>query len=86
MVLLKSFPGEYRQFRLWYTGPMTGDHEIRIEQLGPDKFGLTVLFGGQSFECGHYISRVAAMQAGRLFVERKQGESEGRKKRPRGKR
>ena len=86
MVLLKSFPEEYRQFCLWYTPPMSNESEIRIEQLGPDKFGLTVLFGGQSFECGLYISRVAALQAGKLFVERKQGESEGRKKRPRGKR
>jgi len=65
---------------------MSKESEIRIEQQGPDKFSLIVLFEGQSFECGSYISRMAAMQAGKLFVERKQGESEGRKKRPKGKR
>ena len=65
---------------------MNSDHEIRIEQQGPDKFGLIVLFEGQSFDCGSYISRMAAMQAAKLFVERKQGEREGRKKRPKGKR
>jgi hypothetical protein len=65
---------------------MSNESEIRIEQLGPEKFGLTVLFAGQSFECGTYISRMAAMQAGKLFVQRKEGESEGRKKRPKGKR
>jgi hypothetical protein len=60
--------------------------ETRIEQLAPDKFALTVIFEGQSFECGTYINRVAALQAGKLFVERKEGEREGRKKRPRAKR
>ena len=59
------------------------DADIRIEQLGPDKFSLTVLFEGQSFDCGTYLNRMAAMQAGRLFIERKEGEREGRKKRPR---
>ena len=62
------------------------DSEIKVEQLGPDKFALTVLFEGQPFECGTYINRVAALQAGKLFVERKEGEKEGRKKRPKGKR
>jgi hypothetical protein len=62
------------------------ESEIKVAQLGPDKFALTVLFEGQSFECGTYINRVAALQAGKLFVERKEGEREGRKKRPRGKR
>lgn len=63
------------------------DHaDIRVAQLAPDKFALTVLFEGQSFECGTYITRIAALQAGKLFVERKEGEREGRKKRPRGKR
>lgn len=62
------------------------DSEIKVEQLGPDKFALTVLFEGQSFDCGVYINRVAALQAGKLFVERKEGEKEGRKKRPKGKR
>jgi hypothetical protein len=59
------------------------DTDIRIEQTGPEKFLLTILFDGQSFDCGSYITRVAALQAGRLFVERKEGEREGRKKRPR---
>jgi len=62
------------------------ESEIKVEQLGPDKFALTVLFEGQSFECGTYITRVAALQAGKLFVERKEGEKEGRRKRPKGKR
>jgi hypothetical protein len=62
------------------------DSEIKVEHLGPDKFGLTVLFEGETFECGTYINRVAALQAGKLFVERKEGEKEGRKKRPKGKR
>lgn len=62
------------------------DSEIKVEELGPGKFALTVLFEGQSFDCGTYINRVAALQAGKLFVERKEGEKEGRKKRPKGKR
>jgi hypothetical protein len=63
------------------------DHsDIRVTQLGPDKFALTVLFEGKPFECGTYMTRIAALQAGKLFVERKEGEREGRKKRPRGKR
>ena len=65
---------------------MSQESEIRVEQAGPDKFTLTVLFEGQSFDCGTYVNRVAALQAGRLFMERKEGEREGRKKRPRGKR
>ncbi len=56
---------------------------IRIEETGVEKFSLTVVFDGQSFDCGSYISRTAAAQAGRLFVERKQGEAAGRRKRPR---
>jgi len=59
------------------------ESDIKVEQLGPDKFALTVIFEGQSFECGTYVNRVAALQAGKLFVERKEGEKEGRKKRPR---
>ncbi len=65
---------------------MSQESEIKVEQAAPDKFILTVLFEGQSFDCGTYITRVAALQAGKLFVERKEGEKEGRKKRPRGKR
>jgi hypothetical protein len=59
---------------------------IQVDETGPQKFALTVVFDGQRFECGSYLNRAAAMQAGRLFVERKQGEAAGRKKRPRGKR
>jgi hypothetical protein len=67
---------------------MTSPHETRIQvdETGPQKFALTVVFDGQRFECGTYLNRASAMQAGRLFVERKQGEQEGREKRPRGKR
>ena len=65
---------------------MSADTDIKVEQLGPDKFVLTVLFEGQSFDCGNYINRVAALQAGKLFVERKEGERKGGKKRPKGKR
>lgn len=56
---------------------------IEVVEIGPQKFGLTVVFDGQRFECGTYISRAAASQAGRLFVERKEGEQKGRQKRPR---
>jgi hypothetical protein len=44
---------------------------------------LAVTFDGQRFECGNYISRAAAMQAGRLFVQRKEGEAAGQRGRPR---
>ena len=65
---------------------MSQESDIRIEQAGPGKFTLTVLFEGQAFECGTYLTRIAALQAGKLFVDRKEGEREGRKKRPKGKR
>lgn len=65
---------------------MSDEPEIRIEQQAPDKFSLNVLFEGRNFDCGNYISRVAALQAGRLFAERKKGEAESRRKRPRGRR
>ena len=64
---------------------MSQESNIRIDQAGPGKFVLTVLFEGRTFECGSYLTRVAALQAGRLFVERKEDEREGRKKRPKGK-
>ena len=86
MNLLKSFPRGYSQLGFWYTGPMTDKPEIKIDQIDPQKFALTVLFEAQSFDCGTYISRMAAVQAGKLFAERKEGEREGRKKRPKGKR
>ena len=56
---------------------------VHIEEVGPEKFELTVNFAGKRFECGTYLNRAAAAQAGRLFVERKQGEQVGQKKRPR---
>ena len=56
---------------------------IEIREAGPQKFELTVIYDGQSFECGNYLSRAAAQQAGRLFVARKDGEQAGRKKAPR---
>jgi hypothetical protein len=59
---------------------------IQVDEIGPQNFALTVIFDGQRFACGTYLNRASAMQAGRLFVERKQGEQAGRKKRPRGKR
>jgi hypothetical protein len=65
--------------------PSPADASITVEETGPQKFALTVVFEGQRFECGTYLNRAAAQQAGRLFVERKQGEAAGRKKRPRGK-
>jgi hypothetical protein len=56
---------------------------IDIKEVGPQKFELAVTFDGQRFECGNYLNRAAAQQAGRLFVARKQGEQAGRKKMPR---
>lgn len=62
---------------------MTAEHSIDVKEEAPGKFSLTVTYDGQRFECGNYLTRPAALQAGRLFVERKQGEEKGRKKRPR---
>lgn len=56
---------------------------IQVDEAGPQAFTLAVTFDGRRFACGTYISRAAAMQAGRLFVQRKTGEAEGRQKRPR---
>lgn len=50
---------------------------IIVDEAGPQKFALAVMVDGQRFECGSYISRAAAMQAGRLFVQRKEGEAAG---------
>ena len=55
---------------------------IEIEETGPQAFALTVVFEGRRFDCGRYLNRAAAMQAGRLFLQRKEGEAEGQKKRP----
>jgi hypothetical protein len=57
--------------------------QILVEETGPQKFALVVVFDQQRFDCGIYISRTAALQAGRLFVARKEGERNGRQKRPR---
>ena len=59
------------------------DSRIEIAELGPGKFSLAVIFEGQRFECGFYLSRAAAQQAGRLFITRKEGEAVGRRKSPR---
>ncbi len=59
---------------------------IQVDEIGPQQFTLVVMFEGQRFDCGSYISRAAAMQAGKLFVQRKEGEQAGRQKRPRKKR
>jgi len=55
---------------------------IQVEEVSPQKFSLVVTFAGQRFDCGTYINRVAAMQAGKQFVQRKEGEALGQKKRP----
>jgi hypothetical protein len=59
---------------------------IDIMESGHRNFALVVSFNGQKFNCGSYISRAEAQKAGTLFVQRKQGEAEGQKKRPRLKR
>ncbi len=56
---------------------------VQVEELEPRKFALTVTFDGQRFECGTYLSRAAALQAGRLFADRKEGERAAQRKRPR---
>jgi hypothetical protein len=56
---------------------------IDIREVDPQKFELAVTFEGQRFECGNYLNRSAAQQAGRLFVARKEGEKAGRAKSPR---
>ncbi len=61
----------------------TSESGMQIEEIGPQKFSLTVIYDSQRFDCGNYISRGAAMQAGKLFLERKAGEEVGRQKRPR---
>lgn len=55
--------------------------EIHIEQVGANDFRLTVIIEGQRFVCGSYLTRVAADRAGRLMIERREGEKRGRKKR-----
>jgi hypothetical protein len=58
---------------------------VRIEELGSEKFALTVTFDGQDFACGTYLNRAAAAQAGKLFIDRKEGEETARRRRPKGK-
>jgi len=57
--------------------------KMEIVEAGPRNFTLTVVWDGQRFDCGTYLDRGSAMQAGKLFLARKEGEAEGRKKRPR---
>ena len=57
--------------------------DIHIEETAPGTFTLAVTFEGRRFECGNYLNRAAAMQAGRLFIQRKEGEAAGQKRRPR---
>lgn len=61
----------------------TDGPEMLVEQVTATDFRLTVIFEGERFDCGSYVNRVAALQAGRLFAERKKGEQSSRKKRPR---
>jgi hypothetical protein len=56
---------------------------INIREAGPQNFELAVTFDGQRFACGNYLNRVAAQQAAKLFVARKEGERTGRQKSPR---
>ena len=56
--------------------------EILVSEDGPHKFSLVVVWDGQRFDCGNYISRTAAQLAGRLFVQRKEGEQASGRKRP----
>ncbi len=56
---------------------------IAIDEQGPEKFSLTVTFGGRHYDCGVYINRFAAIKAGKLFIARKEGEAQGRAKRAR---
>ncbi|MBY0396918.1 MAG: hypothetical protein K2X91_10685 [Thermoleophilia bacterium] len=50
---------------------------LQVDEVAPQNFVLTVTFDGQRFECGSYISRPAALQAGRLFLQRKEAEAAG---------
>ena len=59
------------------------DHEIEVEERGKQTFAMAVIFAGQRFDCGVYVSRAEALKAARLFVQRKQGEQAARGKRQR---
>lgn len=58
------------------------EHRVEVEETAPRTFTLKVHFDGHVFDCGNYLTRPAALQAGRLFVERKLAESSSRKKHP----
>ncbi len=62
--------------------PLTSAPSIQIDENGPHTFLLTVTYDGQRYQCGTYINRAEAMKAGKLFVDRKDGERLGQKKRP----
>ena len=59
------------------------ESRIEITEIGPEKFGLAIVFDGQRFDCGTYLNRGAAQQAARLFIARKEGEAASRRKAPR---
>lgn len=61
---------------------MTSFH-IDVKKIDEGRFTLTVVYGEEEFDCGNYISRGDAMKAGIQFVNRKEGEEAGQKKRPR---
>ena len=62
--------------------PSTAPSSIIVDEGAPQSFTLTGMFDGRRFDCGTYINRAAAMQAGRLFLQRKEGEAaNGRTKR-----
>lgn len=61
--------------------PAKDEPLIQVTEDGPGRFSLTVTVDAVRFDCGNYLTRPAALQAGRLFVERKKGEAQGRKKR-----
>ncbi|MBI1209432.1 MAG: hypothetical protein GC191_19375 [Azospirillum sp.] len=56
---------------------------IDVVETAPKAFALAVTVDGQRFDCGSYLSRAAALQAGRLFLQRKEGEAIGQRRRPR---
>ncbi len=56
---------------------------VDITETGPETFTLAVTVDGRRFDCGTYLSRTQAQQAGRLFVQRKEAEATAQKGRPR---
>ena len=39
------------------------DHEIEVEERGKQTFAMAVIFAGQRFDCGVYVSRAEALDA-----------------------